>query len=172
MLEIESFDEETVNRLRNRAATCSSPKPSSPEERLETRLEDLLDLEGMDKPWPPKLAQGGVHNRDDLADLAVDELMEMSGLDEERAKNLITKARAHWFDNTRRFKMGQTNRYTICRRTENAGLRSARAVAEGRRGQGAGVQNPTCCPEAGQDPSARFSASRHGETAAQGRRSP
>jgi N utilization substance protein A len=28
----------------------------------------------------------------------VDELMEMSGLDEERAKNLITKARAHWFE--------------------------------------------------------------------------
>lgn len=68
------------------------------EEQLETVNEDMLGLEGMDKPLAAKLAQGGVHSRDELADLAVDELMELSGLDEERAKNLITKARAHWFE--------------------------------------------------------------------------
>ena len=45
----------------------------------------------------PKLADGGVHTRDDLADLAVDELIEISGMDDEKAKALIMKAREHWF---------------------------------------------------------------------------
>jgi N utilization substance protein A len=98
MLEIESFDEETVNELRNRARNVLLTEAIVTEEQLETVNEDMLGLEGMDKPLAAKLAQGGVHTRDELADLAVDELMEMSGLDEERAKNLITKARAHWFE--------------------------------------------------------------------------
>lgn len=98
MLEIESFDEETVNELRNRARNVLLTEAIVTEEQLESVAEDLLGLEGMDKPLAAKLAQGGVHTRDELADLAVDELMEMSGLDEERAKNLITKARAHWFE--------------------------------------------------------------------------
>lgn len=98
MLEIESFDEDTVNELRNRARNVLLTEAIVTEEQLETVAEDLLGLEGMDKPLAAKLAQGGVHSRDELADLAVDELMEMSGLDEERAKNLITKARAHWFE--------------------------------------------------------------------------
>ena len=44
------------------------------------------------------LAQQGIRTRDDLADLAVDELVEMAGIDEERAKALISVARAHWFE--------------------------------------------------------------------------
>ena len=51
----------------------------------------------MDKPLAAKLAKGGVCTRDDLADLAVDELTEMTGIDDDRAKALITTARAHWF---------------------------------------------------------------------------
>ena len=98
MLEIESFDEDTVNELRNRARNVLLTEAIVTEEQLESVAEDMLGLEGMDKPLAAKLAQGGVHTRDELADLAVDELMEMSGLDEERAKNLITKARAHWFE--------------------------------------------------------------------------
>jgi N utilization substance protein A len=97
MLEIESFDEETVNELRNRARNVLLTEAIVTEEQLETVSEDCLASKAWTSPWP-KLAQGGVHTRDELADLAVDELMEMSGLDEERAKNLITKARAHWFE--------------------------------------------------------------------------
>jgi N utilization substance protein A len=52
----------------------------------------------MDKPLAAKLASGGVKTRDDLADLAVDELVEMTGIETERAKQLITTARAHWFE--------------------------------------------------------------------------
>jgi N utilization substance protein A len=39
----------------------------------------MLGLEGMDKPLAAKLAQGGVHTRDELADLAVDELWKCPG---------------------------------------------------------------------------------------------
>jgi N utilization substance protein A len=43
------------------------------------------------------LANGGVHTRDELADLAVDELVDMTAMAEEAAKALILKAREHWF---------------------------------------------------------------------------
>ena len=68
------------------------------EEQLENVSEDLLSLDGMDKQLAASLAQHDVRTRDDLADLAVDELVEMAGIDEERATALITAARAHWFE--------------------------------------------------------------------------
>jgi N utilization substance protein A len=57
-----------------------------------------MGLEGMDKGLAAKLAGGGIKTLDDLADLAIDELTEMTGIDTERAKQLITTARAHWFE--------------------------------------------------------------------------
>lgn len=97
MLEIEAFDEDTVNELRNRARNALLTEAIAQEEKLETTAEDLLALEGMDHELAAKLADGKVFTRDDLAELAVDELMEMSGVDEERASALIMKAREHWF---------------------------------------------------------------------------
>jgi N utilization substance protein A len=97
MLEIETFDEETVNELRNRARNVLLTEAIVDEEQLENVSDDLLALDGMDKPLAARLARSGVCSRDELADLAVDELVEMSGIDAERAKNLITSARAHWF---------------------------------------------------------------------------
>ena len=43
------------------------------------------------------LAAKGVTTQDELADLAVDDLLELTGIDEERAKQLIMTARAPWF---------------------------------------------------------------------------
>jgi N utilization substance protein A len=60
--------------------------------------QNLLQLQGMDTQLAAKLAEGGVKTRDDLADLAVDELSELTGIDAERAKGLIMAARAHWFE--------------------------------------------------------------------------
>jgi len=97
MLEIDAFDEATVNELRDRARNVLLTEAISDEEQLEDVEEAMLNLEGMDKGLAAKLARGGIKNRDDLADLAVDELTEMTGIDDERAKALITKARAHWF---------------------------------------------------------------------------
>ncbi len=98
MLEIEAFDEETVNELRNRARNVLLTEAIVTEEQLENVSEDLLSLEGMDKPLAAKLAAHGVRTRDDLADLAVDELVELAGIEQERASNLISLARAHWFE--------------------------------------------------------------------------
>ena len=97
MMEIEAFDEETVNELRNRARNALLTAAIAQEEKLETTSQDLLDLEGMDRDLAVKLADAKVFTRDDLADLGVDELIDIAGLDEERAKDLIMKARAHWF---------------------------------------------------------------------------
>ena len=97
LLEIEAFDEDTVNELRNRARNVLLTEAIADEEHLENVTEDLLALEGMDKPLAAKLARAKICSRDDLADLAVDELIEISGIETERAKSLITTARAHWF---------------------------------------------------------------------------
>jgi N utilization substance protein A len=98
MLEIDGLDEEIVNELRNRARNVLLTEAIATEEKLENVSEDLIGLEGMTKELAAKLAEHDVKTRDDLAELAVDELTEMTGIDEERAKELILKARAHWFE--------------------------------------------------------------------------
>jgi transcription termination/antitermination protein NusA len=97
MLEIESFDEETVQELRTRAKNVLLTMEIAKEERVEEVTQDLRDVEGVTPELIAKLSEGGVHTRDDLADLAVDELTEMTGIDEAAAKALIMKAREHWF---------------------------------------------------------------------------
>jgi transcription termination/antitermination protein NusA len=97
MLEIDAFDEETVNELRNRARNALLSEAIANEEKIEKTAEDLLSLEGMDRDLAAKLAGGNIFTRDDLAELAVDELTELTGVDDERAKSLIMKAREHWF---------------------------------------------------------------------------
>lgn len=98
MLEIESFDEATVQELRDRARNVLLTEAIATEEKLEDVAEDMLGLEGMDKALAAQLASNGIKTRDDLADLAIDELTEMTSIDAERAKTLITTARAHWFE--------------------------------------------------------------------------
>jgi len=97
MMEIEAFDEDTVNELRSRARNALLVQAIASEEKVEGVEQDLLKLDGMDNQLAAKLAENGVRTRDDLADLAVDELSEMTGIDAERAKTLIMAARAHWF---------------------------------------------------------------------------
>jgi N utilization substance protein A len=97
MLEIEAFDEATVNELRNRARDALLVQAIRSEEQSENVEPELRNLEGMDGELLVRLAGAGIITRDDLADLAVDELVEMGGVDDERAKVLIMKAREHWF---------------------------------------------------------------------------
>jgi N utilization substance protein A len=98
MLEIEAFDEDTVGELRKRAKDALLTLEIAREEAVEEVSQDLRDLDGLTPEVIAKLADGGVHTRDDLADLAVDELTEMTGLDDVAAKALIMKAREHWFN--------------------------------------------------------------------------
>ena len=98
MLEIEEFDEEIVNELRARAKDVLVTQEISNEEHGGAEPEkDLLEMEGMDPELADALAGRGVVTMDDLAELAVDDLMEIDGMDKERAAKLIMTARAPWF---------------------------------------------------------------------------
>jgi len=97
MMEIEAFDENTVNELRSRARNALLVQEIASEEKVEGVDPELLRLEGMDSHIAAKLAESGVRTRDDLADLATDDLLEICPIDAERAKALIMKAREHWF---------------------------------------------------------------------------
>ena len=59
--------------------------------------DDLLAVPGMDEHTARLLASHGIKSMEDLAELSVDELLEVKGIDEERAKQLIMAARAPWF---------------------------------------------------------------------------
>jgi N utilization substance protein A len=95
MLEIEQFDEETVNELRSRARNALLMQEIASEEKVEAS--DLQALEGMDGPTARLLASKGIRTQEELAELAVDDLVELTEMDPERAKALIMAARAPWF---------------------------------------------------------------------------
>ena len=97
MLEIESFDEDTVNELRSRARNALLTAAIVNEEQVGHNIEDLVKLDGMDEETARVLAGKGVGTQEQLADLAVDELVELTSMDEARANQLIMAARAPWF---------------------------------------------------------------------------
>ena len=98
--QIEEFDEELVEALRARARDILITREIAHEEELGGGVPDrtLVDLDGMDDDLARRLATQGVVTRDDLGDLATDELVEMAGIDDERAGVLIMAARAAWFE--------------------------------------------------------------------------
>ena len=98
MLDIESLDEDTVTEIRNRARNVLLTDAIAKEEEVEHIAEGLLALEGMDIDIVRELAAKGINTQSDLADLATDDLVEMTGIDVERANRLIMKAREPWFD--------------------------------------------------------------------------
>jgi transcription termination/antitermination protein NusA len=98
MLEIEAFDEDTVNELRSRARNALLTEAIATEEKVENAAEDLQHMEGMDNQTARLLASKGITTMDALADLAVDELVDLTAMDNERAKTLIMTARKPWFN--------------------------------------------------------------------------
>jgi transcription termination/antitermination protein NusA len=100
LVEIEEFDEEIVNELRNRARDVLLTQAIVKEEKIDEAepAADLLNLEGMDKGLAYQLASNGVVTREDLAELATDDLLEIKQMDTEQAAALIMKAREHWFE--------------------------------------------------------------------------
>ncbi|MDD2685159.1 MAG: transcription termination factor NusA [Gallionella sp.] len=97
MLEIESFDEATIEELRSRARNALLTAAIAKEEQVEHGIEDLLKIDGMDEETARALAAKGIATQDDLADLGGDELVEITGMDAGRANALIMTARAPWF---------------------------------------------------------------------------
>ena len=99
MLEIEGFNEQMVEDLRNRARDALLIKAIASEEKLEAAepAQDLLDMPGMDRALAQLFARHGICTMDQLAEQSVDELMEIDGMDEGKAASLIMKARESWF---------------------------------------------------------------------------
>ncbi len=99
MLEIEEFDEEIILSLRERAKDILLTRAISDEEQLsdDEPAADLLEMEGMDEQLAHKLASRGIICMEDLAEQSVDELIEIQGVGEKRAAELIMTARAPWF---------------------------------------------------------------------------
>ena len=96
---IEEFDEDIVKELRSRARDVLLTQAIASEESLDSQLpaDDLLLLEGMQPDLALALARRGVRTREDLAEQAVDDLLDIQGLSAEEAGKLIMKAREHWF---------------------------------------------------------------------------
>lgn len=97
LLDIEAFDEATVNELRTRARNALLTEAIAQEERDKTP-DSLVELEGMTPELIALLAENEIVTLDDLGELAADELSELSGLSDEDASQMIMRARAHWFD--------------------------------------------------------------------------
>lgn len=98
MLEIDAFDEDTVNELRERARASLLTMELANEESKEPVSQELSSVEGITPEIIEQLLANQIATREDLAELAVDEIIEMTQMDEESAKQLIMQARAHWFN--------------------------------------------------------------------------
>jgi N utilization substance protein A len=99
LLEVEEFDEEIVTEIRRRARDALLTQLIAKEEVLDENApeDDLMQLEGMTERLAFRLAEKGVRSQEDLADLAVDELIEIDEMSDEDAAALIMAARAPWF---------------------------------------------------------------------------
>jgi len=99
LLEIEEFDEDMVKELRRRARDALLTQLIAREEALDENkpAADLLNLEGMNERLAFRLAEKGARTQEDLAELSVDELLEIDDMSEEEAAALIMAARAPWF---------------------------------------------------------------------------
>lgn len=101
MLGIEEFDNELVNALRERAKDIMLTTAIAKEEKLGDAVpaDDLLNMEGMERPLAYELASMGIITMEDLAEQSVDELLVISGMEKDRAGELIMTARIPWFEN-------------------------------------------------------------------------
>ena len=100
MIAINGFDEDIVEELRSRAKNAITTQELATEEELGSTepAEDLLNMDGMDRRLAYQLAGMGVVTMEDLAEQAIDDLIDIEEMTEERAGELIMTARAPWFE--------------------------------------------------------------------------
>jgi len=100
LLAIEEFDDELVDELRNRARDLLLTRAIAQEEKISLAepAKDLLEMQGMDENTAHLLASHGIKTMEELAEQAVDDLLEIEGMTDERARELIMTARAPWFE--------------------------------------------------------------------------
>ncbi len=100
MIAIDGFDEEIVGELRERAKNALTTLELASEEEIgdSAPAEDLLNMDGMDRRLAYQLAGMGIITMEDLAEQAIDDLIDMEGMTEEKAGEIIMTARAPWFE--------------------------------------------------------------------------
>lgn len=100
MLEIDGLDEDIINELRSRAKDALLTRAIATEEQLDGAepAQDLLDMEGMNRHLALSLASKGICTMEDLAEQAIDDLLDIDGMTEEKAAELIMTARKPWFE--------------------------------------------------------------------------
>lgn len=97
LLEIDGFDADKVEQLRSKARDTVLQQALAMQEKINNIADDLKTLTGVDEEMLKDLAEADIFTRDDLAELSIDELIEITGIDKETAEKVILAAREHWF---------------------------------------------------------------------------
>ena len=94
------LDEETADNLQQNAKSFLLSMALTDDNKVGAHIPqaDLLDVDGVDKELAYTLARNGINSREALAEQAVDDLIEIEGIDETTAAKLIMAARAVWFE--------------------------------------------------------------------------
>lgn len=95
--EIEDLSADDVDDIRTKARDAVLKAALEAEEKLNQIDQDLKNLDGMDEDMLRDLAEANITHRDDLAELSLDELIEITGVSKDEAEKVIMAARAHWF---------------------------------------------------------------------------
>jgi N utilization substance protein A len=91
---IESEDE--INRIKSAAEDAALLEAMGAVSEEEDNIESLTDL-NLDDENIQKLSNKGIKNKDDLAELSIDELKDIIDISNDEASSMIMKAREHWF---------------------------------------------------------------------------
>lgn len=100
MSDIDGFDEDLAEELQRRASDVLLTQEIASEEEMSHKepAEDLMALEGMSSQLAHQLASHGIVTRENLAEQAVDDIVELIEIDPDVIASLIMKARSHWFE--------------------------------------------------------------------------
>lgn len=98
-MQIEEFDEDLINQLRNRAKDVLLTQAIAKEENQPTPEQALIDLDGVGLELANRLAAIGICTVEELAEQSIDDVMVVDDMDEEWAGKIIMAARAPWFEN-------------------------------------------------------------------------
>lgn len=102
ILTINDFDEQLATTLRSRAKDVLLTEAMETEEKIKNIDENLKKLDNINQEILTALIKNNINTRDKLAELAVDELIEITGANYEQAEKIIISARAHWFNHDKK----------------------------------------------------------------------
>ncbi|MDK4537517.1 helix-hairpin-helix domain-containing protein, partial [Kingella kingae] len=97
LTDLDGVDDALAESLRNKAREVLLQTELEAEEKLNSIADDLRNLDGLDDDMLRDLVDANITTRDDLAELSIDELIEITGVSKEEAEQVILTARAHWF---------------------------------------------------------------------------